>query len=275
MFCASTLVDVDHKGAVPQRVLPFVVDLDRAAERLRRHLRRKTFAPNRLKNASRASSLHAVLVPFYAFSGIARSEVKCKVGITYTTGSGDNRSTHTQWFGFDTRHVHHWQDNLVSASSGVSEKFANRLEPFDLGKALPYDPRLLAGVGTEHPSVDLETAKGIAAKELRRTVKKRIAREACDDMRVSDLKLDTVLTDETVETLLLPVWIACYRTASGPVSMLVNGQTGEVVGDVPTSWWKVGGVVAAIMAAVAFIFGSAAVLLFLLLVVTTLLDVMF
>ncbi len=272
VFCTAILVDVEHEGSAPQRVLPFAVDMDRAAERLRRHLRRKTFAPNRLKHASRAESLHAVLVPFFAFGGIARTSVSCKAGITYTTGHGDSRRTHTEWFPFETRHVHHWQDNLVSASTGVAEKWANRLEPYDLGKALPYDPRLLAGVDTEHPSVELETAKEIASKELYWKVKNRISKEACCGMSTRELEIDTKLTEETVESLLLPVWVASYRGVAGPVSLMVNGQTGRVVGDIPTSWWKVGLTVFGVLAALTFVVGSATVLGMIFMIAVAVLD---
>jgi hypothetical protein len=35
------------------------------------------------------------------------------------------------------------------------------------------------------------------------------------------------------------VWISAYRYRDRPFRFLVNGQTGEVVGESPIAWWKV------------------------------------
>jgi hypothetical protein len=47
--------------------------------------------------------------------------------------------------------------------------------------------------------------------------------------------------EETAALVLLPVWIgtARYGADEQRVRVLLNGQTGEVVGRVPKSWWKI------------------------------------
>ncbi len=49
----------------------------------------------------------------------------------------------------------------------------------------------------------------------------------------------TSVTVESVRLLLLPVWIATYRHQGAVFRLLVNGQTGEVVGQVPRSNAKI------------------------------------
>ena len=39
---------------------------------------------------------------------------------------------------------------------------------------------------------------------------------------------------------LLPAWIATHRSNGGVLRLLINGQTGEVVGKLPVSGVKVG-----------------------------------
>src|SRR5262249_21980552 len=43
----------------------------------------------------------------------------------------------------------------------------------------------------------------------------------------------------TFKHVLLPIWIAAYRYKDKPYQFLVNGQTGEVVGRAPWSFWKI------------------------------------
>ena len=39
--------------------------------------------------------------------------------------------------------------------------------------------------------------------------------------------------------MLLPVWVSAYRYRDKPFRFIINGQTGEVSGESPKSWWKV------------------------------------
>ena len=40
--------------------------------------------------------------------------------------------------------------------------------------------------------------------------------------------------------VLRPVWISAYRYRDKGYRFLSNGQTGEVSGESPKSWWKIG-----------------------------------
>jgi hypothetical protein len=62
-----------------------------------------------------------------------------------------------------------------------------------------------------------------------------------------------------VRLVLLPVWIAAFRTPKGPLRLMVNGQTGEVVGRVPRSAAKVGCLVAVVLVILVAILFSASI----------------
>ena len=48
----------------------------------------------------------------------------------------------------------------------------------------------------------------------------------------------------------MPVWIGAYRYGDKVYRFLVNGQTGEFIGDAPKSMWKMLGVALAIIAVI-------------------------
>jgi hypothetical protein len=55
-------------------------------------------------------------------------------------------------------------------------------------------------------------------------------------------------SDETWRYILLPVYLAPYRFDGKAFQLMVNGQTGEVVGQKPVQWLKVWLAVAALLA---------------------------
>ena len=62
---------------------------------------------------------------------------------------------------------------------------------------------------------------------------------------------------DALRLVLLPVWIAAVPGPNGPLRMLVNGQTGEVVGEVPRSGWKIALAVALVLLPIAMAVAAA------------------
>lgn len=256
-FCDSALVDTSHAGEPVDLVAPFEVTRDRAAALLRGFLQGRWLAPEAIRTASRPDELRSVLVPFWVYDATARSSFSANVGIhwyrteTYTTYENGKMVTRTRqvketdWHPFSGSHARRWTDHLVSASRGLVEAEANALEPFDLGRAMPFAPALVAGQTAERPTVDRAQAEATARQELAQREAQAIAGGHLPGDTHRDLHSSTEAAVERVRLAMLPVWIAAVRGPSGPIRLLVNGQTGEVVGDVPTSWTKVGCLVAA------------------------------
>lgn len=259
-FCDSALVDDDAQQLAPvDRVVPFVVPRDRAGRLLKAFLAGQWFAPESVRRASDPSALDDVLVPFWVYDAVARTTFSARVGIhwyrteTYTVTVNGKRQTRTrqvretEWFPLEGSHVRQWFDHLVSASKGLAESEANALEPYDLGASLPYAPALVAGVAAEQPTIPRAVAEQVARKELGELERRVIASSHLPGDTSADLRTSTDSTLEEPRLVLLPVWIAAVRTPQGTLRLLVNGQTGEVVGEVPRSWVKIGVAVAVVL----------------------------
>lgn len=251
-FCDSPLVDGSAVSEPIESVVPFAVTRQRASDLLRAYLSRQWLAPEALRKAARADAVDAVFVPFYAYDAVARSTWSARVGIhwyrteTYTTTENGKRVTRTrtvqetEWFPLSGQHARQWHDHLVSASAGLPEAEANALEPYDLGAAMPWAEAAVAGVAAEIPTVDHAAAHATAHQELTRKEAQAIAEKLLPGDTHDDLRVESAIHVETVRLALLPVWVAAVRGPAGPVRLLVNGQTGEVVGVVPRSWAKLG-----------------------------------
>jgi hypothetical protein len=262
-FCATPLVALDlgsHERA--DRVAPFVLTREQAADRLSDWLADRVMAPESVRSSRRPERLHGVFVPFYVFDADARSEYQGRVGIhwyrteTYTVvvnGKTQHRTRvvkETEWFQTAGTHLGSYEDHLVSASKGLPEGEANALEPFDVGAALPYADERVSGFVVERPTVARSDAQRVASAELHAREQAAIQRWHPADV-TGGLSAHTAVSVRQTELVLLPVWIASFRFGGEPARLLVNGQTGEVIGKVPTSFAKVAVLVALGLALVA------------------------
>ncbi len=261
-FCETPLVRAAEGEQEPvDLVAPFRLTREVAAGRLRGRLSGEYWAPEAVRKTADPEELDGVLVPFWCYDATARSEYHGEVGIywyetqTYTvvvngrTQVRTRQVRRTEWHSLTGTHVHTYADHLVSGSRGLPEAEANELEPFDLGAARPFSPELIAGLIAEQPSVSHEEAAATASRELTQLENRTITRFLPGDTTRGVTNTTTTHVDG-VRLVLLPVWIATFRHNGAVFRMMVNGQTGEVVGRVPRSKTKIGCAIGCVVLAV-------------------------
>lgn len=264
VFCDSPVVKRDDVRREPvDRVAPFVVDRQVASHELRQHLQDAWLAPNELRRCTAPEALAPMLIPFWVYDADCASDYQGRVGIwwyktvTYTTYQNGKLVTrtrqerHTDWHHAAGSHVASYVDHLVSGSVGLPEVESNELEPFDLGQALPWDPTLVAGVMAERPTIDHKEAREVANQELANRENAAIRRFLPGD-EVDSVQNTTKVEVHDIRLVLLPVWIATYHHKDEVFRLLVNGQTQEVVGNVPRSTLKI---IFLVLAGIAAVFG--------------------
>ncbi len=259
-FCESPLVEGEGVTEQIDQVAPFDVERQVAGSLLSQHLQDRWFIPESLRHAGQPEELRGVLVPFWCYDATTRSDWTARQGIhwyrteTYTTTVNGKRVTktrrvkETEWFDTAGSHVATYTDHLVSGSRGLSEPESNELEPFDVGRALPSAPGLLAGWTAERPTVPRSEAARTANQELADLENRAIADFIPADV-VRGVHNTTSMEVSALKLVMLPVWVGTYRHADEVLRLLVNGQTGEVVAKLPKSWPKIIALVTAIVLA--------------------------
>ncbi|HET9987350.1 MAG TPA: hypothetical protein VFQ65_02500 [Kofleriaceae bacterium] len=255
----------------PNFVVTFVGDAAVARRSLDRWLGSRTmFAESSLRSA-KVEDLRGVYVPAYLYSAVARTEYTAQIGEnyqeteTYTTTDAQGHSTtatrtvtRTEYRALAGEHVGYVSDVIVTASRGLGNAELQRVEPFDLKQMRRFTPALVSGWITEEFSRADDECMKLSRGEAVDQVGARLGRFMPGDS-YSDLTYKTRVSWESLDPILVPVWVFAvrYRDDKDPLRVLINGQTGEIAGKVPLSPWKIA---FAILAGLALIAG--AVLLF-------------
>lgn len=255
-YCAST--SIVERPPSPDRpdptfVVGFVVDRAHATRAVKRWLRtRGLFARSDFKQAA-PEILRGVYVPAYLYGAVAHTRFTAEIGENYTetetyttTDSKGNTVvrtrtvTRTEWRDLQGRHACYLLDVIVTASKGIRNDVLEQIEPFDLRALQRYSPQLIAGWMAEDPSRSREECFEIAHGESVRTVGTMLEEFMPGDSH-RDLRYHTELSDEVIDFVLLPLWTFAvkYDATKPPVRVLLNGQTGEIAGNVPISGTKV------------------------------------
>ena len=260
----------------PALVVTFVGDAQVARGALDRWLGTRWFADRALRRA-RVEGLRGVYVPAYLYSAAAHTTFTAQIGETYTETETREVEEKPRWNGRGpvrlpaqrtesrtvTRmeyrplaggHVGYVTDVVVSASAAVDGAELRQIEPFDLRVMRRYAPPLVAGWIVEEAAAPAEACRRACRAEAVDRAGDEVRRFLPGDSH-SDLTWQTRITWESLDPILVPLWVLAvrYREDRPALRVVINGQTLRVAGRVPRSWRKIVAVVIAALAVAALV----------------------
>lgn len=260
-FCGSQQVLAQESAGTairPESMVPFKIDKPTANKKFEEWLGELWFRPNDLKKMAKLQEMGGVYIPFWTFDAWVRSDWTADAGYHYyeteyyTDSEGNQQSRqvqHTRWEYASGWRQDFFDDTLVCASKGLPQDLVKDLSTFNTKLLTPYQPEFLAGWRAESYAVELMPAWGMAQQDMSRQQEARCGRDVPGDTH-RNLCVNNQFSHVTFKHVLLPIWIAAYRYNGKPFQFLVNGQTGEVVGKAPWSFWKIFFAVVAVLAVI-------------------------
>ncbi len=262
-YCSHTIVIEGGDSTTiikPKYLIPFAIDSKEAGKAFKDWINKLWFAPNKLKERARKDKIKGIYLPYWTYDASTYSEYTGERGEyyytteTYTEEDADGNEVtktrevrHTSWTPVSGRVINNFDDVLIHAGKGLSEKLIKGLNPWKLKELLPYDNKFLTGFKTESYQKDVKTgfeeAKEVMAIKIRSSAKRDIGG---DEQRISTI--NTQYSDITFKHILLPLWISSYRYNDKVYLFLVNGQTAKVYGERPYSATKIALLVLTIIA---------------------------
>lgn len=267
VWCGSAQVlaqEANRNALRPESLVPLDLCRQEASQRFQEWLRGLWFRPNALRSIKRFEGT-GVYVPFWTFDARVHSDWSADSGTYYwvtrrhtvmVNGKPQMRTQRVRktrwrpaWGSRDDR----YDDILIPASAGLSSELLGELHGFDTSALLPYRPEYLSGWRAEEYSLDLEQGWDAAQSEIVATQLRRCSADVPGDTQ-RDLRVRNRITDVRWKHVLLPVWSLQYSFHGETYTVLVNGQSGTVVGKAPLSWTKISLATLAVVAAIVALF---------------------
>ncbi len=124
------------------------------------------------------------------------------------------------------------------ASKSLPANITDSVMRFNLKGLVPYQPEFVSGFQAEAYQVTLREGFPIAKQSIDEAVRSLIRSDiGGDQQRIHSVS--TRYSEVKFKHVLLPAWISAYRYRDKVYRFLINGQTGEVSGESPKSWWKI------------------------------------
>jgi DNA-directed RNA polymerase subunit RPC12/RpoP len=262
-FCGAKIV-AQPKAAdplvAPEGVLPFSVTQQQAAGNYKTWLSSLWFAPSALKDMAQADKLSSIYIPYWTYDAWTNSHYDGERGehyyeteTFYENGEQKEREVRrTHWYAVSGEVSRQFDDVCIPATTSLPDEYINKLEPWDLQELKSYEPAYLSG----HKAQTYQIALDEGFERFKKIAENVIYGDARNDIGGDEQRVQNVSTNYaniTFKHLLLPIYAGAYRFNGKVFQIVVNGRTGEVQGERPYSWLKIGALVIAIIGLILFI----------------------
>lgn len=249
-YCGNpAIVPGQFSGALrPDYILPFRLSKGDAVQALRAHYKGKPFLPRSFTSANHIEQIQGVYVPFWLFDGGAEGAASYRASNTNVFETGDYEIT-------ETRHYHvvragslAFEKIPVDASSKMPDDHMDSIEPFDYAQLRPFSTAYLPGYLADKYDVTIDDSRDRADTRCRETLAQALRDTVTGYGACVTEREDIALRRGKVHYALLPVWMLSTKWNGQDFLFAMNGQTGKLVGDLPTDRGRFWGMFAAIAA---------------------------
>jgi len=237
-FCGTTNI-VEKEGLAglkPNAVVPFRLELDKAAYIACKWFKKRLFAPSSFKASAEPQEVKGVYYPAFAFNAETMSQFRGVLVRTFTTTTVVNGkpvvTTHEQRFPVSGNFPRNFNDILIQACGGLKSKTMRRIQPFSLNRMAAYSPDFLFGFVANQHTKDGRTSWNEARGFMDTTIRAEILRQYTYT-RVESLQINTLTRGETFKYSMLPVYVGHCTYKGKLYNFYINGENGKLDAEAP------------------------------------------
>lgn len=250
VYCGEPLIkeDIEKEGWIlPGAVVPFQLDGKKARAIFKNWVNGIWFAPNKLKRAALdPEGIHGLYLPYWTFDANLYASYQGQRGDyyyetqTYRTKKGmqTRQVRKTRWSSASGTVNGFVDDILINASEKKRRDVPPKIAHWNLKELVVFNSNYLAGFVTEKYTVSLKEGHHQSFQEAKQMAYNWIRQDIGGDTQRID-HADIKLSEETFKHILLPVYLSSYRFKGKEYHFYINGQTGNISGTRPYSFWKI------------------------------------
>ena len=235
-YCGNNIVLTNKVSGKlrPDGIIPFRIDRAGLPGAVRAFYKGKVLLPRRFFSDSRMGKVTGVYVPFWIFSGRLTGVVRYHCETSSEQRRGDFVVTETDHYETGRDVDVSFADLPVDASGRISDKLMDSLEPFDMAERKPFDIRYLAGFTADRFDQAKDDMAERALERMRTTAEAAAGVDVAAEFTRFDRIGGSLRAALDASYMLLPVYLFSLSFGGKEYPFAVNGQTGKVVGELPT-----------------------------------------
>lgn len=217
----------------PHKIIPFKKEKSDAVNAFKSLIKGRPFAPREFVSEKNIEKITGLYVPFWLYDFTVNGFITVNGTKVSSWRTGDVVYTKTDYY--DVLREGTFCYDLVPAdgSKKIDDVLMQSIEPFNYKEMIDYNPAYLSGFLADRFDVSKEDAcKDSKSRVLNSTEEQMVADCTGYSSKIVNGKNLTVTITDT-KYALLPVWMVNVKYQDKYYLFVMNGQTGEFIGDIP------------------------------------------
>ena len=186
-------------------------------------------------------------MPFWLYDGKVEGKAEFNATKVRTFRSGDYEITETSHFLCDRSGTISFARVPADASSKMPDDLMDSVEPYDYSELKEFSMAYLPGYLADKYDVSVEEDEERADKRGQNSLIEFFESDIKGYTTVTKKDADTKVKISKTSYVLMPVWLLSTKWKDENYLFAMNGQTGKLVGDLPTDKGKFWGTFAGIV----------------------------
>lgn len=240
IYCGNTSILKNRLSGEfkPSKIIPFKKTKEDAVNAFVKLKQGRIFMPNLFNDPKNVEKITGVYIPFWLYTIIVEGSYNVKGKRITSWTSGEYHYTKTDNYEFYRNGSMEFDKIPVDGATKFANDMMNSIEPFDFSELVDYDHGYLSGFLAEMYDVDDKASVEEANVRARNSAKQQVLSTIS---ATSLVPFNDTLTPSTkkCEYVLLPVWMVNVKFEGKMHLFAMNGQTGEIIGNIPVDRKKV------------------------------------
>lgn len=225
----------------PDYIIPFKLDKEAAKKKLVEHYSSRPFVPKLFTSQNHIDEIKGIYVPYWLYDSTVEGTARYSATTVNTWSDMRNMYTETRYYSVVRQGTISFANIPEDASSKMPDEMMESLEPFDYSEAVDFQTAYMAGYLADRYDVSAEDNRTRADARIKVTTDSALASTVHGYMSVVP-QACSVKSDKCVaKYAMLPVWLLNTSWNGQTYTFAMNGQTGKMVGDIPTDKKRIWG----------------------------------
>ncbi len=247
MYCGNPVVMSNNVSGMvePDFVIPFHIDKNAAEAKLLDFYKGKPLLPNAFTANNRIKKISGLYVPFWLFSCTGGGNITFNATKVRTWSDSNYRYTRTEHYEVFRSGQISFSQIPVDASTKMEDNYMDGIEPFDYAKLAEFSPMYMAGYFADKFDVSVAECSERANERVINSTEDAFRKTVQGYTSVTKRASALSMNGDDIRYALLPVWMLNTKYQGKMYQFAINGQTGQVAGELPVDKgkllkWRIG-----------------------------------
>ena len=218
----------------PDGIIPFKKTKDDAVKALRKFYAGKPLLPKRFTEENQIQKIQGMYVPFWMFDCDTDANITYDAKKIRTYRQGDTEVTETDHYMVTRQGTVAFDKIPVDGSTKMDDVFMESIEPFQYQDLTNFQDAYLSGYLANRYDIEPDDCLPRVNERVRKSTQEALITTVRGFNQVVPRSARINIYNSKIRYVLMPVWILSTKYHNETYTFMMNGQTGEVVGSLPT-----------------------------------------